>query len=48
MGYLGAKTILDVLEKKPVEKRIDTGAVLVTKANMAEPDVAKLLEAPTE
>ena len=46
MGYLGVKTMLDVLEKKPVEKVVDTGAVLVTKANMSEPEVAKLLEAP--
>jgi ribose transport system substrate-binding protein len=48
MGYLGVKTIFDVLEKKPVEKQVDTGAVLVTKDNMTQPDVAKLLEAPKE
>ncbi|MGV3614139.1 MAG: substrate-binding domain-containing protein [Fimbriimonas sp.] len=48
MGYLGVKTILDVLEKKPVEKQVDTGAVLVTKENMTTPDVTKLLEAPKE
>jgi ribose transport system substrate-binding protein len=46
MGYLGVKTLIDTINKKNVEKRIDTGAVLVTKDNMTQPDVAKLLEAP--
>lgn len=46
MGYLGVKTMIDVLNKKTVEKMVDTGAVLVTKDKMNEPEIAKLLEAP--
>ncbi len=48
MGYLGVKTLVDHLKGKKVEKRIDTGAVLVTGENMAAPDVAKLLAPPQE
>lgn len=46
MGYLGVKTMMDLLAKKEVEKQVDTGAVLVTKENLETPDVAKLLEPP--
>ncbi|MCC7230727.1 MAG: substrate-binding domain-containing protein [Fimbriimonadaceae bacterium] len=46
MGYEGVKTMVDYLGKKAVAKRIDTGATLVTKENMAQPEVAKLLEVP--
>lgn len=46
MGYLAIKTIVDKIKGGTPEKRIDTGATLVTKANMKEPDVAKLLETP--
>lgn len=46
MGYLGVKHMVEHLNKKSVEKRVDTGAVLITKDNMAEPEVAKMLEAP--
>jgi len=46
MGYLGVKTMLQALKKESVEKRIDTGATLVTKDNMTEADVAKLLAPP--
>ena len=31
MGYLGVKTMVDHLQGRPVEKRIDTGAQLVTR-----------------
>lgn len=48
MGYLGIKTMLDAIAKKPVEKRIDTGATLVTKANLNDAEVVKLLEPPKE
>jgi ribose transport system substrate-binding protein len=48
MGYLGVKTLVDHLKGKTVEKRIDTGATLVTAKNMKEPEVAKLLETPKE
>ena len=43
MGYLGVKTMVQKLRGEPVEKRIDTGATLVTKQNMTEPQVAELL-----
>lgn len=43
MGYLGVKTAYDVLKKKPVQPRIDTGVTLVTAKNMSQPDVKELL-----
>ncbi|HMS54540.1 MAG TPA: substrate-binding domain-containing protein [Fimbriimonadaceae bacterium] len=46
MGYLGVKNMLAHLKKEPVEKRIDTGANLVTKDNMKDPEIAKLIAPP--
>ena len=46
MGYLGVMTLIHHLQGKPIEKRIDTGVSLITKANMAEPDMAALLAPP--
>jgi ribose transport system substrate-binding protein len=46
MGYLAVKTLAESIRGATPEKRIDTGATLVTKANMADPEVAKLLETP--
>ncbi len=46
MGYLGVMTVVDHLEGRKVEKRIDTGVSLVTKENMADPAVAALLAPP--
>lgn len=43
MGYLGVKTMLDHLAKKPVEKRVDTGVMLVTKENLSSPEIKELL-----
>ena len=43
MGYLGVKTMVDHLLGRPVEKRIDTGAALVTPENMDEPQNRQLL-----
>ncbi len=43
MGYLGVKTIVSHIKGEPVEKRIDTGVVLVTKENMEQPAVKELL-----
>lgn len=46
MGYVGVKTLVEFIRKvneKPA-KRIDTGATLVTKANMNDPAVKALLE----
>jgi ribose transport system substrate-binding protein len=43
MGYLAAKTMQSVIKGEKVDKRIDTGAQLVTKANMEETDKKELL-----
>ncbi len=48
MGYLGVMTVVDVLQGKTVSKRIDTGVVLVTPENMAQPDMQDLLHPPLE
>jgi ribose transport system substrate-binding protein len=44
MGYEGVKAAIDTVRGNPVEKRIDTGVAVVTKANMAEPEIAQLLD----
>jgi ribose transport system substrate-binding protein len=44
MGYLGVKTMVRHLRGEQVEKRIDTGSKLVTKANMNQPEIKRLLE----
>ncbi len=44
MGYLGVKTLVEHLQGKPVEKRIDTGSTVVTKKNMNEPAIQLLLK----
>jgi ribose transport system substrate-binding protein len=41
MGYEGVKSIIDSAGGKTVEKRIDTGCVLLTKDNMEKPDMAE-------
>lgn len=46
MGELGVKTLVAHLEKKPIETKISTGEVLVTRENMEEPEVAALLHPP--
>ncbi len=43
IGYLAVKTMAAHLRNEPVEKRIDTGATLVTKANVETPEIQKLL-----
>lgn len=48
MGYLGVKTMIDHLQGKPVEKRVDTGVVLVTPANIDSEDIKPLLNPPLE
>jgi ribose transport system substrate-binding protein len=44
MGYLAVKTMVSHIKGEKVEKRIDTGSKLVTKANMNEPEMKRLLE----
>jgi ribose transport system substrate-binding protein len=46
MGYLGVMTLMDHLQGKPVERRVDTGVVLVTQENMSQPEIHDLLNPP--
>jgi ribose transport system substrate-binding protein len=46
MGELGVKTMVNHLQGKPVDKRIDTGVVLVTVDNMDNAQVQQLLHPP--
>ena len=43
MGYDGIKTALAASKGEKVEAFVDTGANLITKANMNEPSAAELL-----
>ncbi|GAB0113072.1 substrate-binding domain-containing protein [Acidisoma sp. C75] len=43
MGDKGVQTLLSVLHHKPVPKQIDTGVVLVTKANVDSPQAQNVL-----
>lgn len=43
MGYEGVKAMVSHLKKETVEKKMDTGAELVTKDNMADPKIAELI-----
>lgn len=46
MGYLAVKTLALHLRKEKVESRIDTGASLVDKQNMDQPEMKALLSPP--
>jgi ribose transport system substrate-binding protein len=46
MGYLAVKTLTAHLKKEKVEARIDTGASLIDKANMDQPEMKALLSPP--
>ena len=48
MGYLGVMTLYKHLQGEKVEKRLDTGVVLVTPENMEQPDIKDLLHPPLE
>jgi len=43
IGYLGVKTMLRHLNGEKVEKRIDTGATLITIENIDQPEIQQLL-----
>ena len=43
MGYLGVSAAINAVHGNPVEKRIDTGAVMVTPDNMHQPEIQQLL-----
>lgn len=48
MGYQGVLTLVKHLQGESVEKRLDTGVVLVTPENMKQPDVQALLHPPLD
>jgi ribose transport system substrate-binding protein len=48
MGYLSVMTMVKHLQGEQVEKRIDTGVVLVTPENMEQPDMHDLLHPPLD
>jgi len=43
MGYLGVKAAVDAMHGKPVEKRVDTGVYVVTKENLNDPMIQKII-----
>ena len=48
MGYLGVKTMVESLQGKPVEKRIDTGVTMITPDKLDAPEVQTLLHPPLD
>jgi len=48
MAELGVKTLVDHLQGKTVPRRIDTGVVIVTPANLDTPPVQELLKPPLD
>jgi len=44
MGYEGVKTIVDKINGKQPERRIDTGVALLTKDNIDTPEIQKLIK----
>lgn len=48
MGYLGVATMVKVLKDEPVPAAIDTGAVLVTPANIGEQAIVDLINPPLD
>jgi ribose transport system substrate-binding protein len=46
IGELGVKAMVDSLLGKPVEKRIDTGVMMITPENLNSPEGQKLLNPP--
>jgi len=48
MGYKGVMTMVEHLQGKKIEKRIDTGVVLVTPENAEQPEIKELLYPPLD
>jgi ribose transport system substrate-binding protein len=46
MGELGVRAIVDHLRGRPVAKRVDTGAILVTPENLKTPAIQQFLNPP--
>ncbi len=43
MGYLGVEKLVDYLNGKTIEKKIDVPATLVTRDNLKEPAIKELV-----
>jgi ribose transport system substrate-binding protein len=48
MGYLGVKTMVEHLQDRPVERRVDTGVWLISKENIDAPESQTLLRPPVD
>ncbi len=48
MGFLGVKVMLDHLQGRPVEKRIDTGVTFVLKQDLQRPEIQELIDPDLE
>src|SRR5436853_1473451 len=48
MGYLGVRTMVESLQGKTVEKRIDTGVTMITLDNLDTPESQTLLHPPLD
>ena len=48
MGFLGVRSIVDHLQAKPVEKRIDTGVTMVTRDNLDSAEIQTLIHPPLD
>src|SRR2546421_5218648 len=48
IGYLGVRTMVEQLQGKPVEKRIDTGVTMITPENLDAPETQALLHPPLD
>jgi len=46
MGYLGVKTCVEHIQGRKVELNVDTGVALVTRENLSEPAIKKILQLP--
>jgi ribose transport system substrate-binding protein len=46
MGYLSVRTMVDHLQGKSVPKVVDTGVLMVTLDNLAQPDVQTVIDPP--
>jgi ribose transport system substrate-binding protein len=43
MGFLSVKTLVDYIQGKKVHQLINTGAKLITRENLDDPDIKKLI-----
>jgi ribose transport system substrate-binding protein len=46
MGYLGVKTMVAYLRKQPIEKKVDTGVMMVTPENLDQPATQDVVNPP--